>query len=79
MEWGVYENRAEVMVALHKVGKLASEIFTTLTKLKMSKMFVYRTIKRLTEIKTVVDHPRQGRPCSIRTKRQVQTVAARIR
>ena len=41
-------------------------------------MFVYWIFKRLIETGTVLDHPQQGRPCIIRTRRLVQTVAARI-
>ena len=77
MEWGDYENSAE-MIALYEVGQLASKIFTTPMKLKISKIFVYWAIKRLMKIGTVVDHLRQGHTCSIRTKRLVQTVAAQI-
>ena len=75
--WGDSKNRAAVK-ALHKMEKLTSKIFTTPKKLKISKIFVYRTFKRLVETGTVVDHPQQGRPCSIRTKRLVQKVAAHI-
>ena len=71
--WDDYENHAAV-ISLHKMGKLTSKIFTTSKKLKMSKMFVYRTIKLLMETGTVVDHMQQGCPCSSRTKRLVQTV-----
>lgn len=78
MEWGDYENRVAVL-ALHKVGKSASEIFTTLKKLKISRMFVYRTINRFIETGTVEDRRRQGRPRNIRDKQMVQSVAARIR
>lgn len=78
MEWGDYENRVAV-IALHKVGKSASEIFTTLKKLKISRMFVYRTIKRFTETGTIEDRPRQGRPRTVRSRKVVQAVAARIR
>ena len=39
MEWGDYENLATV-IALHKVRKLASKIFTGLKKLKMQNVCV---------------------------------------
>ena len=55
VEWGDYKNHAAV-IAFHKVSKLGSKIFTTLSKLKIIRMFVYRTIKQLTETGTVVDH-----------------------
>ena len=75
--WCDSENRAAV-IALLKMDKFTSKIFTAPKKLKISKIFVYRIFKRLTETGTVVAHPQQGRPCSIRTKRLVETVAARI-
>ena len=77
MVWGDSENHVAV-IALHKMDKLTSKIVTTPMQLKISKMFVYRTFKRFMETGPVVDHPQQGRPCSIRTKRLVQTVAACI-
>ena len=39
---------------------------------------MYETIKRLMDTRTVVYHPRQGCPCTNRTKMMVQIVAARI-
>lgn len=78
MEWGDYENRVAV-IALHKVGKSATEIFQTLKKLKISRMFVHRTIKRFTETGSVKDRPREGRPRSVRTPEARKAVAERIR
>jgi len=78
MEWGDYENRVAV-IALHKVGKAQSEIFHTLKKLKISRMFVYRTIQRFVEDGSIRDRPREGRPRSVRTPAAVKAVAARIR
>ena len=75
--WGDSENCAAV-IALHKMDKLTSKIFTTPKKLKISKIFMYRTFKPLMETGTVVDLPQQGLQCSIRTKRLIQTVAAHI-
>ena len=66
MEWGDYENRVAV-IALHKVGKSASDIFKTLQKLQISRKFEYRTIGRFTETRTVKDRPKEGRPRSVRT------------
>ena len=66
------------VIPLHKMDKLTSKIFTTSKKLKISKLFVYWTFKRLMETGTLVDHPQQSHPCIIRTRRLVQTVAARI-
>ena len=78
MEWGDYENRVAV-IALHKFGKCASDIFETLQKLKISRMFVYRTIERFTATGTVKDRPREGRPRSVRTPEAKKAVAACIR
>lgn len=78
MEWGDYENRVAV-IALHKVGKSASEIFQTLKRLKISRMFVHRTIQRFTETGSVKDRPRDGRPRTVRTPAAQKAVAARIR
>lgn len=78
MEWGDYENRVAV-IALHRVGKEPSEIFNTLKKLKISRMFVYRTIKRYNDTKSVSDRPRPGRPRSARTPKLINAVRQRIR
>ena len=52
---GDSENCA-VVIALLKMHKLTSKNFTTPNKLKISKIFVYRTFKRLMKTGTVVDH-----------------------
>jgi transposase len=49
MEWGVKENR-EAVIALHKCGKSDSQIFEILKPLKISRKFVYQTIKRYKEL-----------------------------
>ena len=78
MEWGSYENRVAI-IALYRVGKSPPDIFQTLKKLKISKMFVYRTIERFVETGTVEDRPRTGRPRNVRTPELVKAVAARFR
>lgn len=78
MEWGTKENRIAV-IALYKVGKEPADIFDTLKKLGISRMFVYRTIQRYTETMSVDDRERSGRPRSIRTNQAVNAVKARIR
>ena len=78
MEWSIYENRVAV-IALHKVGTSPSDIFQTLKKLKISKMFVYWTIHRFVETGTIDDRPRAGRPRDVRAPNLVKAVAARIR
>ena len=77
MEWSIYVNRVAV-IALHKVDTSPSDIFHTLKKLKISKMFVYRTIQRFVETRTI-DHHRAGRPRDVRTPNLVKAVASRIR
>ncbi len=77
MEWGVYQNRIAV-IALHKVGMEPSTIFKTLKKLDISRIFVYRTIKRYVEDSLTNDRPRFGRPRSVRTPKLIKAVKARI-
>lgn len=78
MEWSDKENRVTV-VGLHKAGHDKSTIFKLLKPLGITKMFVYRTIKRFDEHKTIDDLPRSGRPRTVRTPRKVKAVEARIR
>ena len=78
MEWGEYENCVAV-IALHRVGKSAGEIFQLLKKLKITRLFVYRTVQRFLETGSVKDHPREGRPRTLRTPAVQKAVAARIR
>lgn len=78
MEWGNNENRIAV-IALHKCGNSASQIFTLLKKLGISKMFIYRTIDRFLESSQVEDRMRSGRPRVVRTSGAIKTVRERIR
>lgn len=78
MEWGVNENRIAV-IALFKCGKSRSEIFEVLKPLKISRMFVYRAIKRYEELGGVQDKARSGRPRTVRTPNVVKAVRERIR
>ena len=73
MEWGEYGNCVAV-IALHKVGKSAGEIFQLLKKLKVTSLFVYRTIQWFLETGSVKDRPREGRPQTVVQK----AVAAHI-
>ena len=77
MEWGEYENRVAV-IALHKVGKSAGEIFQLLKNLKITRLFVYRTIQWFLETGSVKDRPRDGRPRTVRTPAVQKAVAAHI-
>ncbi|KAL4132026.1 hypothetical protein QTP88_009247 [Uroleucon formosanum] len=78
MEWGIKENRIAV-IALFKCNKTPLEIFNLLKLLKITKKFVYRTIKRFKEFNTIDDKPRSGRPRELRTNAAVKAVAQRIR
>lgn len=78
MEWGVKENRVAV-IALHKCGKSAGQIFELLKPLGISRMFVYRAIARFGELSGVEDRPKSGRPRVVRTSAVVKAVRERIR
>lgn len=78
MEWGVKENRITV-VGLYKCGKTASEIFELLKPLKITRMFVYRTINRFNKENTITDRQRSGRPRTVRTSAVIKAVRERIR
>ncbi|KAJ8962938.1 hypothetical protein NQ314_005655 [Rhamnusium bicolor] len=77
MEWGVNENRIAV-IALFKCGKSQSEIFEVLKPLPISRMFVYRAIKRYDELSGIQDRERSGRPRTVRTP-NVKAVRKRLR
>jgi len=49
MEWSFKENRLAT-TALHKCGKSDSQIFKLLKPLKMSRNFIFRSIKRYKEL-----------------------------
>lgn len=72
------ENRVAV-IALHKCKKTPVEIFNLLQSLGISMKFVYRTIKRFSEMSSVNDRPRSGRPRDSRTPAVIKAVAERIR
>lgn len=78
MDWGDKENRIAV-IALYKCGKVASEIFSLLKPLKISRRFVYRAIDRYNETLQVSDRPRSGRPRVVRTPAAIKAVENRIR
>jgi transposase len=78
MEWGFKENRVSV-TALHKCGKVDTQIFKLLKPLKISRNFVYRAIKRYKELWGVEDGARSGRLKSVRAEAATKTVRARIR
>lgn len=72
------ENRTAV-IALHKAGKTASDIVKQLRGVGVSRLFVYRTIKRYNDTGDVVDRARSGRPRVVRTKETIKAVRERIR
>ena len=78
VEWGFQENSVAVIV-LHKRGKSDSQIFEHLEPSKISRNFVYRTIKRYKELWRVEDSARSGRPKCVRNKAAIKTVPVRIR
>src|SRR5258705_8900458 len=72
------DDRAAV-IALHLAGNAPTEILKSLKKIRITRMFIYCTIKRFTETGTVQDRPRCGRPCTVRTPEAIKAVQARIR
>jgi len=78
MEWGVKENHVAV-IALHNCGKFYSQIFEILKQLKISRMFIYRAIKRHEELWRAEDGAREGRLKSLRAEAAIKTVRERIR
>jgi hypothetical protein len=78
MEWGFKENRVNV-IALRKCRKLDSQIFKLLKPLKISRNFVYRTIKLYKDLWGFEDRARSGRLKSVRAEAAIKTVRERIR
>ena len=59
MEWGLYEDRIAVL-ALHRCGKRAKEIATTLKPIGINERFVFRTIARFKETGEAIDRIRSA-------------------
>jgi len=78
MERSVKENHVAV-IALHNCRKSDSQIFELLKPLKISRMFLYRTIKRYEELWRVEDRAQSGRLKSLRVQDDIKTVRQRIR
>ena len=78
MEWGFKENRVAV-IALHKREKSDSQIFRLLKPFKISRNFIYRTIKRYKELWGIEYRARSGRLKSVRAEAAIKTVLERIR
>jgi hypothetical protein len=78
MEWGVKENHVDV-IALHNCGKFYSQNFKLLKQLKISRMFIYREIKRYEELWSVEDRAQSGHLKSWRAEASIKTVRERIR
>ena len=66
------------IIALYELGISPSETYNKLKSLKISRMIVYRTIKRYNETGSVLDEQRSGRPRSIRTPGLKKNVRCRI-
>ncbi|KAF2905019.1 hypothetical protein ILUMI_01156 [Ignelater luminosus] len=77
MKSEMYEKRVAVL-ALHKVGKSANQIYSLLKKLPITKRFVFRTIARYKETGSVENRPRKGRPRSLRTEKVIKAVRSLI-
>jgi len=78
MEWGLKKNCVAV-IALHKCGKLDSQIFKLLKQLKILRNFVCRAIKCYKDLWGVEDRARSGRLKSVRSEAAIKTVRERIR
>ena len=78
MEWDVKENHVAV-IALHNCGKSYSQIFKLLKPLKISRMFIYGTIKHYKELRRVEDRARLGRLKCVRPEATIKPVRKRIR
>ncbi|XP_045462489.1 uncharacterized protein LOC123672444 isoform X2 [Harmonia axyridis] len=72
------EKRTAV-ITLHNAGKQPSEILKQLRGVGVTRLFVYRTLKRYRETGDVVDRVRTGRPRVVRTKKNIKAVRERIR
>lgn len=77
MEWSDKENRIAV-IALHKCGIERARIFDLLKPLKISRVFVYRTVKLFIDTGNVIDRKRSGRPRTVRTPQAINAVRSRI-
>ncbi|KAF2886366.1 hypothetical protein ILUMI_19807 [Ignelater luminosus] len=77
MKSEMYEKRVAVL-ALHKMGKSANQIYSLLKKLPITKRFVFRTIAKYKETGSVEDRPRKGRPRSSHTEKVIKAVRSSI-
>jgi inhibitor of nuclear factor kappa-B kinase subunit alpha len=71
--------RRAAVVSLHLEGKTSKQISNLLKKQKVNRKFIYRTVKRYKETKSIEDRKRSGRPVTVCTKRMVNIVRLRIR
>lgn len=77
MEWTLKDSRTAI-IALYRCGHSPTKIFKLLENLKFSLRFVYRTIERYSEVSSLNDKKRSGRPRTARTPAVVQAIRARI-
>jgi hypothetical protein len=74
----IKQKRAPISV-LYQAKTTRSNIFKDLEHLGITRLFVYRTIKRFSETNGIADRPRSGRPQSLRTPALVKAVREQIR
>ena len=67
------------VTALRNCGKSYSQIFELLKPLKISRMFIYRAIKRYEELWRVEGRAQSGRLKSLRAQDDIKTMRQRIR
>ncbi|KAI6646234.1 MhmaT1 transposase [Oopsacas minuta] len=60
-------------------GSTQSEISKNLKNEKINRLFIYRTIKRYNDTKSVEDKPRSGRPATVRTRALREKLRSKIR
>ena len=70
------EERAAIKL-FHDKGYDPATIIKKLADLNISKMKVYRTVKRLRETGSIEDRKRSGRPRSVRTTQLISKVRSR--
>ncbi|KAF2900630.1 hypothetical protein ILUMI_05556 [Ignelater luminosus] len=77
MKSEMYEKRVADL-ALHKVRKSVSQMYSLLKELPITERFVFRTIARYKETGSVEDRPRKGLLRSSHTEKVVKAVRSRI-
>lgn len=78
MEWGSLEN-CVVAIGQQKCDCEKGEIFRMLSPLKVTRNFVYRTVKLFADTGDMIDRAESGRPRTARTLQAIKAVEVRIR